>query len=102
MNPETLRAMCNSARSDGAESVPLVIRRGSYPRGFGFPRGELMCSHEDGRNVYSFKVARLLAWLDKNFPEHNAMTVEQMEEALNNMPKSAVPEQRVFIRKELP
>jgi hypothetical protein len=31
-----------------------------------FPRGELLCEHADGHNVYSYDPARILKWLETN------------------------------------
>ena len=31
-----------------------------------FPRGELLCENFDGRNVYSYDPAKVIAWLNAN------------------------------------
>ena len=59
MASEALAAMQAGTRMN------LVRPRGLKPPPK-FPRGELMCENHDGRNVYSYDPAKVIAWLNAN------------------------------------
>ena len=65
MNAEQMATDAREAIAAGTH-MTLVIRRGATRKLPGFPRGELMCENHDGRNVYSYDPARVLAWLERN------------------------------------
>lgn len=64
MTPEQMAVDAAEALSAGTR-MSLVFRKGQK-RPSGFPRGELLCENHDGRHVYSFDPARVLAWLAAN------------------------------------
>jgi len=72
-----IAAQCVTALAD-RQQVMLVIREGSYPRGF--PRGELACEkqseHGGIERVYWFDPTKVLAWLVK----HNFLAVRRTED----------------------
>ena len=64
MTPEQMAKEALTAVQEGTR-MTLVRMRGKRPP-LGFPRGELLCENSDGRNVYSYDPARIIAWLNAN------------------------------------
>lgn len=63
MTPQQMAEEAVAAMKDGSR-MTLVRVRGKKLKGF--PRGELLCENSDGRNVYSYDPARVIAWLKDN------------------------------------
>jgi len=61
VTPEQIRVECQRAREAGLDSLTLTLA-GKYPRGIGFPRGELLCENGKTQRVYRFKVEALEKW----------------------------------------
>lgn len=64
MKPQEMATAALAAMQAGTR-ISLVRIRGQKPPK-GFPRGELLCENSDGRNVYSYDPARIIAWLNAN------------------------------------
>lgn len=80
MRPIDMALVCLGVMADDPSAdarVNLVIPKGKYPKGF--LRGELLCEsmEEDGtvRRVYSFKAAKVMAFLIR----HGGITMEMQE-----------------------
>ena len=65
MTPDSMAADARCAIAAGTR-MTMTLLRGSQRLLPGFPRGELLCESHDGRNVYSYDPARVLAWLGKH------------------------------------
>lgn len=61
MRPEEMAIDALRAINDGTGMTMVTIRGQKMPKGF--PRGEFLCDHEDGRVVKRYKPERVLAWL---------------------------------------
>ena len=64
MTPEQMAKDAAEAMKAGT-NMTLVLQRG-WKRPPKFPRGELLCSHSNGRKVYSYDPKKVLAWLEAN------------------------------------
>lgn len=64
MKPQEMATAALAAMQAGTR-ISLVRIRGQKPPK-GFPRGDLLCENHDGRNVYSYDPARIIAWLNAN------------------------------------
>lgn len=73
MTIEALETACLQQKAQGQEHLTLVFN-GPFPRK-GWPRGELLCAHHDGRRVYLFRVDKLLALVGHAKCEREAFRV---------------------------
>lgn len=64
MTPEQMAKDAFAAMQANTRVTLVRMRGRKQPRGF--PRGELLCENFDGRNVYSYDPARIIAWLNAN------------------------------------
>lgn len=62
MTPQEMADAASAALRAGQRIT--LMRRGRAPKGF--PRGELLSEHYDGRRAYSYDPQKILAWLDKH------------------------------------
>lgn len=64
MTPQQMATEALAAMQAGSR-MTLTRQRGVKmpPK---FPRGELLCENFDGRNVYSYEPAKVIAWLNAN------------------------------------
>ena len=65
MTPDQIAQGALEAISAGTH-VTLTLPRGAQRKLPGFPRGELLCETNDGRNVRSYDPHRILKWLHGN------------------------------------
>jgi hypothetical protein len=65
MTPESMAKDATEALAAGTH-MTMTLPRGALRKLPGFPRGELLCESHDGRNVYSYRPERVLAWLAAN------------------------------------
>lgn len=72
MSPQQMATEALASMQAGTR-MTLVRIRGQKPPPK-FPRGELMCENHDGRNVYSYDPAKVIAWLN----EHRLIAIEIM------------------------
>lgn len=64
MTPQQMAEDALAAMKAGTRMTLVRVRGKKLPKGF--PRGELLCENSDGRNVYSYDPARVIAWLKAN------------------------------------
>ena len=64
MTPQEVATEALAALQAGSRMTMVRVRGVKMPPKF--PRGELMCENFDGRNVYSYDPAKIIAWLNAN------------------------------------
>lgn len=63
MTPQEMATEAKAAMLAGTRLTMVRVRGIKLPPKF--PRGELLCENHDGRNVYSYDPAKVIAWLNK-------------------------------------
>lgn len=73
----TIEELCAMVNESG-DHISLVREKGHRmpPR---WPRGELMCAHDDGRRVFSYPKWKIEAWLLCNGLAKKSVTTGKLE-----------------------